>query len=78
MVLELKASNKKITELIESDKPFIVTRVGWHETNIAVEYLLTKRIHRKYMNGRGIMNNSGIYSKKNDVNAFKLYSVLHM
>lgn len=78
-VIELKGSNKLIKSLIELNKPFSVARLGWHETNIAIEYNATKRIHPKYLSPPNIlMQNCGIYSRSNDVNKFKLFAVMYL
>lgn len=75
-VIDLKGSNKLIKGLIELNRPFSVVRLGYHETNIAIEYNVTKCIHPKYLGPNTNMN--GIYSRSNDVNKFKLYAVMHL
>ena len=63
-ILDLEKSNEYIINLIESNDPFIISRMGiGAETYITYEYLITNKINTNYL--QTLSNNAGIYNVDN-------------
>ena len=77
--LSLKESNDKIIELLQSNKPFYISRIGLGaETMVSYTYIMTKNInHPAFKNLVPILhNNNGIYID-NNANLLKIYCELY-
>ena len=60
-ILNLETSNQCIIKLIETNKPFIISRMGiGAETYITYEYIITNKINTNYL--QTLSNNAGIYN----------------
>ena len=60
-LLNLEKSNQYIINLIESNEPFIISRMGiGAETYITYEYSMTRKINTNYL--QMLSNNTGIYN----------------
>lgn len=71
-ILNLETSNQCIIKLIETNKPFIISRLGiGAETHLMLEYILTHKINKKYLHPQENLN--GIYSKNNDIVKFEIF-----
>ena len=70
-ILDLKTSNECIIKLIESNIPFIISRLGTPESNLVIPYILTNKINTYSL--QSVSNNTGIYSKNNDITKFEIF-----
>ena len=70
--LSISESNKRIIQLLQEEKPFMVNRLGiGDETHISYEYLCTKKINRKYLSK--FCNLNGVYSKTEDLSDYEAF-----
>lgn len=69
-------SNQSIINLIESNKPFSIVRLGY-ETNLIVNKLQNKGYMPKYFDDR-MCTFAGIYSKKKDIQVLKDFATKHI
>ena len=72
----LVESNNKIIELIQSNKPFYITRLGDHESVISIQYMIYKKVNTDLLKMNNSLYNAGIYSK-NDLSKIELYCKLY-
>lgn len=71
-ILDLAKSNQYIIDLIQTNKPFIISRLGiGPETHMMLEYIFTNKINIKFLNNQ--VNINGIYSKNNDINKYIIF-----
>jgi len=71
-ISNLKDSNRKISELINGNKPFSLVRLGvGAEHDIVFEYLLSNKINKKFFN-IGV-NLNGIYDTTSNIKIFELF-----
>ena len=74
-ILDLEKSNQYIINLIQSNEPFIISRLGiGAETYITYEYIKTNKINNNYL--QILSNNTGIYNV--DTNTLILYINLYI
>ena len=60
-ILDLEKSNEYIINLIKSNEPFIISRLGiGAETYITHQYIITNKINTNYL--QTLSNNAGIYN----------------
>ena len=71
--MNISDSNKKLINLLESNEPFIISRVG-EEINICYEYLKLNKFNPVYLNK--LSNNAGIYNV--DPVNFKIFLNLYI
>ena len=71
-LMEIVESNSYIAALIQEGKPFLIARLGLGiETEMTVEYYLTKKVNPRYL--KPSMNLNGIYSKQNDLRVIESF-----
>jgi len=75
-MFDLIESNKKIIELIQTNKPFYITRLGDLESVISIQYMIYKEVNTNLLKMNNSLYNAGIYSK-NDLSKIELYCKLY-
>lgn len=75
-MFDLIESNKKIIELIQTNKPFYITRLGDLESVISIQYMIYKKVNTDLLKMNNSLYNAGIYSK-NDLSKIELYCKLY-
>ena len=68
MIITIKESNKKIIDLIKSKETFLISRLGYFESLLTIEYIITDKINKNLS-----LYNTGIYTKNNDEDKIKLW-----
>ena len=69
-------SNDIIIELIKSNKPFYITRLGDLESVISIQYIINNKLNTQILKKNNSLYNAGIYSK-NDLSKIELYCKMH-
>ena len=78
MISSIEQSNQQIIKLINSDEPFIISRLGSHETYLTYSYLLTNKIDERFLHPQlKTLYNAGIYCREKKKHIFKLYCKLY-
>jgi len=73
-ILDLEKSNQYIKQLIDKEKPFSISRLGWVEASPTINYIKTKQVDPKFLHPRlKTLYNAGIYSRDADVKKIELY-----
>jgi len=75
-MLNLIESNNIIIQLIQSNKPFYISRLGDLESIISIQYLINKKVNTDLLKINNSLYNAGIYSK-NDLSKIELYCKLY-
>lgn len=75
-MLNLIESNNKIIELIKSNKPFYITRLGDQVSVISIQYLINKKVNTNLLKNENSLYNDGIYSK-NDLSKIELFCKMY-
>jgi len=73
---QLFQSNNKIIELIESNKPFYITRLGDQVSVISIQYIINKKVNTDLLKKNYSLYNDGIYSK-NDLSKIELFCKMY-
>lgn len=73
---QLFQSNNKIIELIESNKPFYITRLGDQVSVISIQYIINKKVNTDLLKKDYSLYNDGIYSK-NDLSKIELFCKMY-
>ena len=69
-------SNDIIIELIKSNKPFYITRLGDLESIISIQYMINNKLNTQILKKNNSLYNAGIYSK-NDLSKMELYCKMY-
>lgn len=70
--MNLEESNNYLIKLFETNKPFIISRLGiGSETFITTEYISNKNINTLYI--ASLDNNAGIYDSQKNLHVIKIY-----
>ena len=73
---QLFESNNKIIELIQSNKPFYITRLGDQVSVISIQYIINKEVNTNLLKNENSLYNDGIYSK-NDLSKIELFCKMY-
>jgi hypothetical protein len=73
MIPSIEQSNQQIIKLITSGEPFIISRLGSHETQIVIDYNNTGDFSDTYMETSNRVNMNGIYCREKKKDIFKQY-----
>ena len=74
-ILDIKASNNVIIDLIHKNQPFTIVRLGiGSETYMTLEYVHTGKINKRYLHPELLtLYNAGIYTRDKDLKKMELY-----
>jgi len=75
-MFDLIESNKKIIELIQTNKPFYITRLGDQVSVISILYMINKNINTDLLKNDNSLYNDGIYSK-NGLSKIELFCKMY-
>ena len=73
-ILDLEKSNQYMKQLIDKERPFSVSRLGWIEGTVSVDYIKKGKINKKHLHPQTkTLYNPGIYSRYKDVRKMELF-----
>ena len=73
---QLFESNDIIIELIKSNKPFYITRLGDLESVISIQFMINNKLNTQILKKNNSLYNAGIYSK-NDLAKIELFCKMY-